>query len=154
MLKVAHNYIDVETYSVESDAPVAAGQHELKMDFTYEGGDQMGKGGTVTLSVDGSEVGSGTIPKTVPFKYSLSENQDVGTDTGTPVTYDYTPPFDFQGTLEEAVKTFASNSRRATSGGFWRRKARQKCGGLEGPNREVMDSHFPALFQPKRAMLV
>jgi hypothetical protein len=36
-----------------------------------------------------------------PFKYSLSENQEIGSDTGTPVTYDYTPPFAFQGTLNE-----------------------------------------------------
>ena len=87
-LKAAHNFIDVATYAVEADAPVGAGTHELKMDFTYDGGDQMGGAGTVTLSVDGTEVGSGKIEKTTPFKYSLSENQDIGSDTGTPVTYD------------------------------------------------------------------
>jgi arylsulfatase A-like enzyme len=103
LLKAAHNYIDAETYGVASDTPVAAGAHELKMNFAYGGGDQMGGAGTVTLSVDGKEVGAGKIDKTTPFKYSLSENQDIGTDTGTPVSYDYKPPFDFQGTLEEVV---------------------------------------------------
>ena len=102
-LKVAHNYIDVDVYLVESEIPVPAGAHELTMNFTYEGGDEFGKGGTVTLSVDGAEVASGSIEKTTPFKYSLSENQDIGTDTGTPVTYDYMPPFDFQGQLEQVV---------------------------------------------------
>ncbi len=102
-LKAAHNYIDVDRYSVASDAPVSAGEHELRMDFTYEGGDQMGGGGTVTLSVDGNQVGTGKVDRTTPFKFSLSENQDIGTDTGTPVTYDYTTPFDFDGELEEVV---------------------------------------------------
>lgn len=102
-LSAAHNYIDVQRYSVASDAPIAAGEHELKMDFVYEGGKEMGKGGALTLSVDGSQVATGKIDRTTPFKYSLSENQDVGTDTGTPVTYDYRPPYDFEGSLEQVV---------------------------------------------------
>ncbi|MFV0513088.1 MAG: sulfatase-like hydrolase/transferase [Jhaorihella sp.] len=102
-LVVAHNYIDVEHYSVSSNDVVAAGERELKMAFTYEGGDETGKGGTVILSVDGKQVGTGEIAQTTPFKYSLSENQDIGTDTGTPVTYDYREPFDFQGELEQVV---------------------------------------------------
>lgn len=99
----AHNYIDAEHYSVSSDQPVAAGEHELKMKFDYEGGKELGKGGTVTLSVDGKSIGQGKIGKTTPFKFSLSENQDIGSDTGTPVTYDYTPPFKFEGELKEVV---------------------------------------------------
>ncbi|MNP51519.1 hypothetical protein D3C76_1458440 [compost metagenome] len=99
----AHNYLDVEHYAVTSKEPLTAGRHELKMAFNYEGGKETGKGGTVTLTVDGKEVGSGKIARTTPFKYSLSENQDIGSDSGTPVTYDYTPPFPFQGTLEEVV---------------------------------------------------
>jgi hypothetical protein len=55
------------------------------------------------LFVDKRPAGSGRIDKTTPFKYSLSENQDIGSDTGTPVTYDYTPAFTFEGTLNEVV---------------------------------------------------
>ncbi|WP_353476748.1 arylsulfatase (plasmid) [Salipiger sp. H15] len=102
-LKAAHNYIDVAVYTIESDSAVPAGEHELKMDFDYEGGEEMGKNGTITLSIDGQAAGSGAIERTTPFKYSLSENQDVGTDTGTAVSTDYQAPFDFQGELEEVV---------------------------------------------------
>lgn len=102
-LTAVHNYLDVDRYTVTSAAAVPAGEREMKMEFAYEGGDTMGGAGTVTLSVDGTAVGTGRIEKTTPFKYSLSENQDVGTDTGTPVTYDYATPFDFQGTLEWVV---------------------------------------------------
>ncbi|WP_238125007.1 hypothetical protein [Xanthobacter sp. NM-25] len=73
------------------------------MDFAYEGGQAVGKGGTVTLFVDGQAVGSGRVEKTTPYKFSLSENQDIGTDTGTPVTSDYRAPFTFEGRLEEVV---------------------------------------------------
>ncbi|WP_246166632.1 arylsulfatase [Marinobacter salinexigens] len=102
-LKAAHNFIDVQVYTIESEVDVPAGEHELEMEFSYQGGEEMGKSGEVTLLVDGRRAGRGTIERTTPFKYSLSENQDVGSDTGTPVTYDYTPPFDFQGTLEQVV---------------------------------------------------
>lgn len=102
-LVTAHNFLDVARYSVASDSAIGAGEHELKMVFKYEGGKAYGKGGTVTLTVDGKTVGTGKIERTSPFKYSLSENQDIGSDTGTPVTYDYTPPFPFKGTLEEVT---------------------------------------------------
>lgn len=102
-LKAAHNYIDVAVYSFESDAALPAGEHEVKMDFAYEGGKEMGKNGTITLSIDGQPAGSGAIEQTTPFKYSLSENQDVGMDTGTALSTDYKAPFDFQGELEEVV---------------------------------------------------
>lgn len=102
-LVMAHNYLDLETYIVRSEVPVPAGHHELAVHFAYEGGIDLGKGGTLTLSVDGATVGTGPVARTIPFKYSLSENQDIGTDTGTPVTYDYQTPFDFEGTLQQVA---------------------------------------------------
>lgn len=104
-VSAAHNFIDVTVYSVTSKTPIKAGAHLVQMDFTYEGGPEIGKGGTVVLSVDGAEVGRGQVARTTPYKFSLSENQDIGSDTGTPVTYDYRPPFPFEGTLEDVVVT-------------------------------------------------
>lgn len=102
-LVAAHNYLDVKHFIVRSDQAVPAGKHELKMAFNYEGGKELGKSGTITLSVDGRTVGSGKVDQTTPFKYSLSENQDIGRDTGTPVVYDYQEPFVFQGRIDEVV---------------------------------------------------
>ncbi|BES69478.1 arylsulfatase [Marinobacter nanhaiticus D15-8W] len=102
-LYAAHNFIDVEHYSVTSEQPVAAGERELMMTFDYEGGEKMGGAGSLTLSVDGSQVAKGRVEKTTPFKYSLSENQDIGSDTGTPVNYDYQTPLTFEGELKEVV---------------------------------------------------
>ncbi|WP_226633702.1 arylsulfatase [Novosphingobium profundi] len=103
LLKAAHNFIDVERYAVASTTPVPAGEHQLTMQFAYAGGSEMGKNGTLTLSVDGQQVATGPVARTTPFKYSLSENQDIGTDTGTPVTYDYTGPFTFEGVLKDVT---------------------------------------------------
>ncbi len=103
-LAATHNYLDITRYTVTSDDVVAAGTHELAMEFAYEGGEtDIGKGGTITLTVDGRQVGAGKVDRTTPMKFSLSENQDIGTDTGTPVTYDYSEPFDFEGALGEVV---------------------------------------------------
>lgn len=107
-LVAAHNFIDVKRFIVRSDQTVPAGKHDLKMTFNYEGGKEMGKNGTVSLFVDGKSVGSGKVDQTTPFKYSLSENQDVGTDTGTPVVYDYQGAFPFQGQLDEVVVELAN----------------------------------------------
>ncbi|MFI8480219.1 sulfatase-like hydrolase/transferase [Pseudomonas sp. NPDC078700] len=106
-LVAAHNFIDIARYSVTSDSAVEAGDHELRMLFTYDGGKETGKSGTIALSVDGKSVGSGKIEQTSPFKYSLSENQDIGIDTGTPVTEDYQTPFKFEGKLKEVVVDLA-----------------------------------------------
>ncbi|GIQ73952.1 arylsulfatase [Bradyrhizobium sp. RD5-C2] len=99
----AHNFLDVKSFIVASDQPVPAGKHELKMAFSYEGGKEMGKSGIITLSVDGNKVGSGKVDQTTPFKYSLSENQDIGEDTGTAVVRDYQEPFPFEGKIDEVV---------------------------------------------------
>jgi arylsulfatase A-like enzyme len=102
-LTAAHNFLDVKHFVVKSDQAVPAGKHDLKMAFNYEGGKETGKGGTITLSVDGKTVGTGKVDQTTPFKYSLSENQDIGSDTGSPVVYDYQSPFAFQGQLDEVT---------------------------------------------------
>ena len=67
----------------------AAGEHQVRVEFAYDGGG-LGKGGTVTLYVDGAQVGEGRVDATVPMVFSADETTDVGTDTATPVTDDLT----------------------------------------------------------------
>ena len=43
-----------------------------------------------TLFIDGKQVGEGRINATVPMIYSGDETCDLGVDTGTPVSEDYT----------------------------------------------------------------
>ena len=46
---------------LESADTLPAGEHQVRMEFAYAGGG-LGKGGKVTLYVDGKKVGEGTFP--------------------------------------------------------------------------------------------
>jgi arylsulfatase len=43
---------------------IPAGEHQVRMEFAYDGGG-LGKGGTVTLYVDGEQVAEGRVDGTV-----------------------------------------------------------------------------------------
>ena len=83
-----YNFLGLQRASIVSAAPVPAGQHEVRMAFTYDGGG-LGKGGVVTLVVDGVEVGTGRVERTHAFMFSFDETTDVGRDTGSSVCDDY-----------------------------------------------------------------
>jgi len=87
--KYCHNLAGLARLYVEADTAVEAGEHQVRMEFAYAGGG-LGKGGTVTLFIDGAKVGEGPIAATVPMLYSGDETCDVGYDSGTPVSDDYT----------------------------------------------------------------
>ena len=85
----AYNYLGLTNTKVAATSKLPSGTSTLKMDFAYNGGGR-GKGGTVTLSVNGQTVGTGQIPKTEPNVYSADETAGVGIDNETPVSDDYT----------------------------------------------------------------
>jgi hypothetical protein len=97
-----HSYVALERYRVVSTDPVPTGKVTLTMDFKYDGGG-VAKGGTMTLFANGRKIGEGRVEKTTPFKYALSEGQDIGEDTGTPVDFSCTPPFKFTGKLNRVT---------------------------------------------------
>jgi arylsulfatase len=70
------------------------------MEFAYDGGG-LGKGATVSLYLDGTKAGEGRVEGTVPMVFSADETCDVGSDTASPVSDDYTPEGSrFTGTIE------------------------------------------------------
>lgn len=89
-LKYCYNVIGVNRYFVESEDALPAGKHQVRMEFAYAGGG-LGKGGKVTLYVDGKQVGQGTIPMTQAMVFSADDGCDVGEDSGAPVSPDYGP---------------------------------------------------------------
>ena len=58
------------------------------MEFAYDGGG-LGKGGTASLFLDGTQVGHGRVEATQPMLFSADEITDVGSDSATPVSDDY-----------------------------------------------------------------
>jgi arylsulfatase len=90
------NFCDVAHYEVTAPDALAPGPHTVRMDFAYDGGG-IGRGGTVTLSVDGRAVAKGRVERTVPIRISIDEGLDVGADTGTTVVASYEVPARFTG---------------------------------------------------------
>ena len=89
-LKYCHNFIGLQRFVVGSDQELPSGTHQVRMEFAYDGGG-LGKGGDVTLYVDGEAVGAGRVEATVPFIFSGDETTDLGADTASPVGDEYTP---------------------------------------------------------------
>jgi hypothetical protein len=84
-----YNLFGMHRTHVRAEAPLAAGDHQVRLEFTYDGGG-LGKGATAELYLDGEQVATGRIDATVPLAFSGDETMDVGSDTGTPVSDDYT----------------------------------------------------------------
>jgi arylsulfatase A-like enzyme len=85
-----YNLFGLQRFKVYGEQPIPAGEHQVRAEFAYDGGG-LGKGGTVSLYVDGAKVGEGRVEATVPMLFSADETTDVGSDGGTPVSDDYGP---------------------------------------------------------------
>jgi len=87
--KFHYNVLGIKSFDIEATEPVPSGTTQVRMEFEYDGGG-MGKGGNVKLYYDGKEVGSGRVDQTQGFIFSADETTDVGRETGTTVSPDYT----------------------------------------------------------------
>jgi arylsulfatase len=98
------NLIDLERVKWEGPDALTPGHHVLEYDFKYDGlgvgtlafnnFSGLGRPGTGTLKVDGKEVATKTLPKTIPMILQWDESFDIGSDTLTGVNdADYQPPF-------------------------------------------------------------
>jgi arylsulfatase A-like enzyme len=87
--RYAYNLLGLQHFSVEGGSEIPAGEHQVRMEFTYDGGG-LAKGGRVELFVDGESTGEGRLEATLPLIFSADETCDIGADTGSPVTPEYT----------------------------------------------------------------
>ena len=96
------------------DQPIAPGKHTIVFEFEYDG-PGLAKGGTGVLKVDGKEVHTLQIPKTVPFLLPGDETFDVGIDTRTGVNdLDYQVPFRFNGKISNVTFNLGPTQLTAT----------------------------------------
>lgn len=94
-----YNLFGLARFTVSGARAVPPGPHQVRMEFTYDGGG-LAKGGDVWLFVDGEKAGDGRVGGTMPMLFSCDETADVGSDTGSPVSADYTPESSrFTGTI-------------------------------------------------------
>jgi arylsulfatase len=98
------NMVDLERLKWEGPDALAPGRHTVEFDFKYEGlglgtlafnnMSGLGRPGTGTLKVDGKDVATKRMEKTLPMILQWDESFDIGSDTLTGVNdADYKPPF-------------------------------------------------------------
>ena len=94
-----YNWFEEHRYAITSTEPVPAGKSTVRFDFAYDGGGP-GKGGTGTLFINDKKVGEGRIDQTVAGRFGI-DTFGLGSDSGSPVSHDYHPPFAFNGQIEK-----------------------------------------------------
>ena len=94
-----YNAYNEDRYKIKGTEALPAG--DVVIEARYVAGENLTA--TVTLHVNGKQVGQGNVERVVPGTYSLSETFDVGQDTGSPVSKDYDRDNVFTGELDRVV---------------------------------------------------
>ena len=87
--KFVYNVLGIQWFTTEAADAIPEGTHQVRVEFGYDGGG-LAKGGDVTLFYDGDPVGKGRVEATHPMIFSADETTDIGRESGTTVTPDYT----------------------------------------------------------------
>jgi arylsulfatase len=88
-LKFVYNVLGIQEFATTAETPIPSGKHQVRMEFQYDGGG-LAKGGDVTLYHDGEAVGTGRVEATQAMIFSADETTDIGYESGTTVSSDYT----------------------------------------------------------------
>jgi len=101
-LKAEYNAMTLNRYKISSASPIPTGKVKIEVETKYDTKERMAPA-TVTLVVNGKQVGQGRIERSVPAGHCASETFDVGVDLGSPVSLDYfdRAPFRFNGKIEK-----------------------------------------------------
>ncbi len=87
-LTFTYNVLGIQEFRTVADVALPPGAHQVRMELAYDGGG-LAKGGDVTLLHDGEPVGAGRVEATQPMIFSADETTDVGYESGTAVSTDY-----------------------------------------------------------------
>jgi arylsulfatase A-like enzyme len=98
------NLVDLKRIKWEASEALSPGKHSVEFDFKYDGlgagtlafnnFSGLGRSGTGTLKVDGKDVQTIKMERTLPMILQWDESFDIGSDTLTGVNdADYLPPF-------------------------------------------------------------
>ena len=92
----------LDRYKIASTSALPTGKVTIEVETRYDNAERMAPA-TVTLRVNGEQVGQGRIERSVPAAHTASETFDVGVDLGSPVALDYydRAPFRFTGKIEK-----------------------------------------------------
>src|SRR4029078_9031910 len=106
-LHYAYNYVGAKEFLVSSMKTVPEGAVELRFEFEPTGKPDVLKGkgtpGRAQLYINDTLVGDQNLPVTIPINIGVTEGLICGRDSGSGVSPEYSPPFDFTGTIHDVV---------------------------------------------------
>ena len=116
-LKAEYNAMTLNRYKVASEMAIPTGKVKIEVETRYDNQERMGPA-TVTLTVNGKQVGQGRIERSVPAAHTASETFDVGADLGSPVALDYfdKAPFRFNGKIKKIHIRYLDSEAAGASG--------------------------------------
>jgi arylsulfatase len=102
ILKAEYNAMTLNRYKISSKSTIPTGKVKIEVETKYDSAERMSPA-TVTLKVNGKQVGEGRIERSVPAAHTASETFDVGKDLGSSVALDYLDraPFAFNGKINK-----------------------------------------------------
>jgi arylsulfatase len=108
LLHYVHNYVASEYFHVSSTEKVPIGVHQLRFEFEVTGPPNIAEGkgvpGRAQLYFDGKLVGQADFPYTTPLTFGVAGGAlECGMDSGSPVSPEYEPPFEFTGTIDSVT---------------------------------------------------
>jgi arylsulfatase len=95
-LRYCYNLFGIRRFYVGTEREIPAGTHQVRMEFDYDG-PGLGKGGAVSLFLDGEPIGEGAVGATAAMIFSADDTCDVGREDGGLVAEDYPVPNHFTG---------------------------------------------------------
>ena len=137
-VRYCYNLLGLRRFTIEGDQPIPAGTHQVRMEFSYDGGG-LTKGGTVRLFVDGTGLGRGGSRR--PSRWSSRPTRPP-TSAGTPPHPSATTtaataassPAESTGCRSTSARTprtpTTSSHRRNGSASRWRVSSRQPKPGM------------------------
>ena len=100
-----YNWFGLERTRLSAPDPLPPGRHVVEVEVTPESA-KPGAPARAALRVNGQEVATALVPKTIPFAFSGDEGTDVGRDNETPVSEAYREGDNaFTGSIEKVTIT-------------------------------------------------
>jgi arylsulfatase len=102
ILKAEYNAMTLNRFKITSESAIPTGKVKIEVETNYDTKARLAPA-TLTLRVNGKQVGQGRIDISVPAGHTASETFDVGVDLSSPVSMDYLDraPFKFNGKIEK-----------------------------------------------------
>lgn len=98
-----HNWFNTDRYRVSSRERLPPGRHILSVEVVVDQQNKPGVGGKAILHMGDKVIGEGRFEKQIPYRFTVNEGFDVGSDTITPVSDQYHSPFPFTGKIKRVV---------------------------------------------------